>query len=130
MDRGIVFALGLGDKAARTVDTLYHAQIAIGSTSIELTGVWAGLAVLLATFVLVKVVAPLLQWEIVPRLSSKPGLPLAVATVTRYLLVTAGTLLGIAAMGIDLTKSRSLPARSAWASASACRAWSTTSCRD
>ena len=51
-----------------------------------------------------KIVAPVLEFEILPRLTRKQGLPFAVATVTRYLLVTAGTLLAMAAMGIDLTK--------------------------
>jgi potassium efflux system protein len=101
---GMLSMLGLGDATAQLVDTLYHAEIAVGSTSIELTGVWAGLAVILGTLVLVKIVAPLLELEIVPRLSNSQGLPIAVATVTRYLLVTAGTLLAIAAMGVDLTK--------------------------
>jgi potassium efflux system protein len=52
----------------------------------------------------VKIVAPLLEFEILPRLMRKKGLPFAVAAVTRYPLVTAGVLLAMAAMGIDLTK--------------------------
>lgn len=53
---------------------------------------------------MVKIVAPLLEFEILPRLMRKKGLPFAVAAVTRYPLVTAGVLLAMAAMGIDLTK--------------------------
>jgi small-conductance mechanosensitive channel len=45
-----------------------------------------------------------LEVEILPRLTSKHGLPFAVAAVTRYLLVTAGVLLAMAAMGVDFTR--------------------------
>ena len=101
---GMVLILGLGDEVSRLVDLLYHYEIKIGSTSIDLTGVWVGLAVVLGTIVAVKIVGPLLELEILPRFIRKPGLPYAVSTVIRYLLVTAGTLLAMAAMGIDLTK--------------------------
>jgi small-conductance mechanosensitive channel len=101
---GMVIMLGLGDDAARTIDAIHHAEITIGSTSIDLTGVWAGLAVILGTLILVKVVAPVLELEILPRLTRSQGLPFAVAAVTRYLLITAGVLLALAAMGVDFTK--------------------------
>ncbi len=101
---GMVLLLGLGDEASRLVDVLYRSEITIGSTSINLTGVWVGLAVVLGTYVLVKIVGPVLEVEIVPRLTRKQGLPFAVSTVICYLLVTAGMLLAMAAMGIDLTK--------------------------
>ena len=101
---GMLFMLGLGEDASRLVDGVFHAEITIGSTSIDLTGVWVGLAVILGTVVLVKIVGPVLELEILPRLTHKPGLPFVVSAVTRYLLLTAGTVLAMAAMGIDLTK--------------------------
>ena len=48
----------------------------------------------------------------------------------RYVLVVTGFVLAMAALGIDLPRSRCLPARSASASASACRTWSAISHRD
>ncbi len=64
---GMVLILGLGDEVSRLVDLLYHYEIKIGSTSIDLTGVWVGLAVVLGTIVAVKIVGPLLELEILPR---------------------------------------------------------------
>ncbi len=101
---GMLIMLGRGDEVSRLLDALIHAEFTIGSTSIHLAGIWVGLAVILGTIVVMKIVTPVLELEIVPRLSDKQGLPFAVATVTRYLLVSAGFLLALAAMGIDLTK--------------------------
>jgi small-conductance mechanosensitive channel len=101
---GMLAILGLVDEATRLVKALADAEVAIGSTSIALAGVWVGLAVVLGTYVLVKVVRLVLEVEILPRLNLKQGVPFAVSAVTRYLLVTAGVVVAMAAMGIDLTE--------------------------
>ena len=101
---GLVFLLGLGDYAAQLGGALHNAEIKIGSISIQMVAVWAGLAVILVTYLVVKIVSPLLEVEILPRFTRKQGLPFAVATVSRYLIVTFGVLLAMAAMGADLTK--------------------------
>ena len=99
-----VLMLGWGDEASSLADALVQAEFTIGSTNIDLSDVWAGLAVILGTLVLVKIAGPVLEVEILPRLMRREGLPFAVSAVTRYLLITAGALLAMAAMGIDLTK--------------------------
>ena len=101
---GVLFLLGLGDEVSSLGTSIYNAEITIGSATIRLAAFWAGLAVFLGTWLVVKVVSPMLEVEILPRFTSKQGLPFAVATVSRYLLVTAGVLLAMAAMGIDMTK--------------------------
>jgi small-conductance mechanosensitive channel len=101
---GVVFLLGFGDDASRLGGALHNAEIKIGSISIQMVAVWAGLAVILVTILVVKVVSPLLEVEVLPRFTRKQGLPFAVATVSRYVIVTAGVLLAMAAMGADLTK--------------------------
>jgi small-conductance mechanosensitive channel len=45
-----------------------------------------------------------LEVEILPRFTLRQGVPFVVSAVTRYLLVTAGVLVAMAAIGIDLTK--------------------------
>jgi small-conductance mechanosensitive channel len=100
----VVMAVGRLDDLGRLLDTVYRAEISMGSANIELSGVWIGIAVIVGTTVLVKVVKPLLEVEFLPRMTAKPGLPFAISAVTRYLLVTAGVLLAMAAMGIELTK--------------------------
>ena len=57
------------------------------------------------------------------------GLPQVLSSVLHYALLLTGFLLALAALGVDLTRSPSWRARSASASASGCRTWSTTSCR-
>lgn len=101
---GVLVMLGRWDETVRTADSVYRAEIAIGSTRLALHGVWVGLAVILGTLVVAQIVTPVLELDVLPRLTRKRGLPFAVAAVTRYLLLAAGTVLAMAAMGIDLTK--------------------------
>jgi len=45
-----------------------------------------------------------MEVEVLPRFPLKAGIPFAISTLTRYVLVTVGVFLAMAAMGFDLTK--------------------------
>jgi len=96
--------LGLLDNVLLLGQQLITAEIDVGAARIPLAGIFAGLAVLAGTFIVVKVVRLLLDVEMLPRLRFKHGISFAISAVTRYVIITAGVLLAMAAMGIDLTK--------------------------
>jgi small-conductance mechanosensitive channel len=101
---GMLLLLGRLDGTVRFAQRVVDATIEIGAVGIPMAGILTGLAVVAGTFVVIKVVRLLLDVEILPRLPIKQGVAFAVSTLIRYGLITAGVLLAMAAMGIDLTK--------------------------
>jgi small-conductance mechanosensitive channel len=95
---------GLLDSLVAFLSDLRTTEIAIGSATVSMEGVIAGLLVLVGTWVLVKTMRLVLEVELLPRLRLKAGVPFAISTITRYVLVTAGVVLAMSAMGVDLTK--------------------------
>jgi small-conductance mechanosensitive channel len=100
----LLLGLGVLGEAANLAERVVGADIEIGAASISMAGVLTGLAVLLGTYVLVKVLRLVLEVEVLPRLNLREGIPFAVSAVTRYALLTGGVVLAMAAMGIDLSK--------------------------
>ena len=96
--------LGLLDSALRLGDRVVTAEIQVGAAHIELRGIFVGLAVLVATYLVVSIVRFVLEVGLLPRIRLKHGIAFAISAVARYVLLTAGVFLAIAAMGIDLTK--------------------------
>jgi potassium-dependent mechanosensitive channel len=101
---GVLFAFGLGVDVVELSRSLGKASLSLGSATLSTKNIFAGLLVLLATYTLVKVVRLMLEVEVLPRFKLKAGVPFAISTLTRYLLVTVGVLLAMMAMGLDLTK--------------------------
>jgi small-conductance mechanosensitive channel len=58
----------------------------------------------LGTLVLSAVTEFVLDREVFPRLQLRPGVGYAIATFTRWVILIVGTLLALAALGIDTTK--------------------------
>lgn len=101
---GVLFALGFGVDVVNLSRSFSQANLRLGSATLSMENIFAGLLVLLATYALVKLVRLILEVELLPRLKLKQGVPFAVSTLTRYLLVTVGVVLAMMAMGLDLTK--------------------------
>jgi potassium-dependent mechanosensitive channel len=101
---GTLLAFGLLENLFALLGEVRGTVLKIGSAAVSLENVLAGLLVLAATWALVRVVRLVLEVEVLPRLYLKTGTPFAISTMIRYLLVTTGTVLAMAAMGIDLTK--------------------------
>jgi len=76
----------------------------LGSLTVPVAGVLVFLVTIVATFVISAGVRFLLREEIYPRVSPTRVLPYAVSTIIHYTLLLAGFLIGLAALGIDLTK--------------------------
>ncbi|MBI1285903.1 MAG: mechanosensitive ion channel [Thiobacillus sp.] len=101
---GALFTFGYGVDVLEFSRSLGEANLRLGSTTLSMGNILAGALVLAATYALVKVVRLALEVELLPRLNLKQGVPFAISTLTRYLLVTVGVVLAMAAMGLDLTK--------------------------
>lgn len=101
---GTLMAFGVGDDVVEFIQSLAQGQVEVGTVTISGEGVLGALLVVGATLVAVKTIRLVLEVEILPRLHLKSGVPFAISTIVRYVLVTAGVFLAMAAMGIDLTK--------------------------
>ena len=101
---GMLIMVGCLDWAVQLVESAVDTKFKIGVATVSTAAIFAGLAVLAGTYVLVKILRLLLDIEVLPRLQLEHGVSFAVSAVVRYGFITAGVLLAIAAMGIDLTK--------------------------
>ena len=85
---------------ARALDAEFHS----GQLTISF-GAVVGFAIMVAaTFLLSAVIRFAVEEEIYPRLARERALPFAVSTLIHYTLVLGGFMLGLAALGVDLTK--------------------------
>ena len=101
---GMLIMVGCLDWAVQLVESAVDTKFKIGVATVSTAAIFAGLAVLAGTYVLVKSLRLLLDIEVLPRLRLEHGVSFAVSAVIRYGFITAGVLLAIAAMGVDLTK--------------------------
>ena len=101
---GMLIMVGRLDWAVQLVESAVDTKFEIGVATVSTAAIFAGLAVLAGTYVLVKSLRLLLDIELLPRLALEHGVSFAVSAVIRYCFITAGVLLAIAAMGIDFTK--------------------------
>lgn len=102
-----IFALrhfGLWHSAVDLSGAALAAELSRGSLSVSLGGVLVFVATVAATFVLSGIVRFVLQEEVYPRLAPERTLPHAIFTLVHYALLLAGFLIGLAVLGVDLTK--------------------------
>ena len=86
------------------VDSLLDSTWVVGAFSLPVTAIAAAAGIALGTLVLSAVTEFVLDREVFPRLQLRPGVGYAIATFTRWVILIVGTLLALAALGIDTTK--------------------------
>ena len=101
---GMLILVGRLDWAVQLAESVVDTRFHIGAATVSTAAIFAGLAVLAGTYVLVKLLRLILDIELLPRLPLDHGASFAVSAVIRYGLITAGVLLALAAIGMDLTK--------------------------
>lgn len=99
-----LFAFDLHGEAKNLLQTIFASGIRIRDIDITLGEVLAFALVMTASIVIARIVAYLLQEEFLPRLGMQRGLPYAISTVARYVILLIGFSLALAALGIDLSK--------------------------
>jgi small-conductance mechanosensitive channel len=95
---------GLWAPAVSLMEAALEAELHRGSLKISLGSVLVFVVTVIATFALSALVRFALQEEIYPRVAPERVLPYAISTLVHYTLVVAGVLLGLAVLGVDLTK--------------------------
>jgi small-conductance mechanosensitive channel len=95
---------GLWSSTIALADAVLTAEVRRGALSVSLGGVVVFVVMVAATFVLSSIARFVLAEEIYPRLAPERTLPYAVSTLVHYTVILTGFLLGLAALGVDLTK--------------------------
>jgi small-conductance mechanosensitive channel len=102
-----IFALrhfGVWHPALSLTDAVLAAELHRGSLSISFGGVLAFALTVVATFMLSAIIRFVLEEEAYPRLAPDRVLPYAVSALVHYTLLLIGFLVGMAVLGVDLTK--------------------------
>ena len=102
-----IFALrhfGVWHPALSLTDAVLAAELHRGSLSISFGGILAFALTVVATFMLSAIIRFVLEEEAYPRLAPDRVLPYAVSALVHYALLLVGFLIGMAVLGVDLTK--------------------------
>lgn len=89
---------------ANAVETALSAEVRRGALSVSLGGLLMFAVTIAVTVTLSAIVRFVLREELYPRVAPERALPHAISALVHYTLIFAGLLLGLAALGVDLTK--------------------------
>ena len=96
--------LAVFDATAGVVRAVLTAGVAWGAVRITVGDVLLFGVTVWAAFTLAAIVRAVLEIDVFPRIRLAHGVPLALASLSRYAILLAGFILGLAALGVDLTK--------------------------
>ncbi len=102
----LMFALAYSavDEVIGIGTLVANASVSAGDVTITAKAMLSALLVVVITWAVTKFVRFALEHEILPRINLRTGVPVAISTIVGYVLVVTGTVLAMAALGIDLTK--------------------------
>ena len=83
---------------------IFAAELAVGSLSISLGDVVLFIFTIWLAFAISRLIRFVLEEDVYPRVDLGGGVPYAISTMLHYVLLVAGFVLAIAALGFDLTK--------------------------
>jgi potassium-dependent mechanosensitive channel len=92
------------DAPAGVLRALLSAGVAWGAVRITVGDVLLFGVTVWAAFTLAAIVRAVLEIDVFPRVRLAQGVPVALASLSRYAILLAGFILGLAALGVDLTK--------------------------
>src|SRR5262245_51754532 len=82
----------------------FGATLTVGALSVSLADVAAFAATLYRAFLISSIVRYVLEEDVFPRLTLRPGLPYALSSLVRYTIVFAGFLFALAALGLNFDR--------------------------
>ncbi len=85
------------------VEALEH-KWTVGTIEISVNAIFDFFVILVATFVIIRIIRAFLDLEIFPRLNLPKGLPAAISMMVRYVMIGLGIFLALSALGMDLGK--------------------------
>ncbi|HTY19195.1 MAG TPA: mechanosensitive ion channel domain-containing protein [Myxococcota bacterium] len=90
--------------ASEAVDRTLGARLHVGDLDLAIGRLLGFAAVLVAAYLVTRVVVFLLEEDVYSRMELPRGVPYALSTLTRYALLLAGFLVALGTLGLDLTK--------------------------
>jgi potassium-dependent mechanosensitive channel len=96
--------LALRDRLFRAVREILTAESGWGSIHVSLGDVLAFTLTLWAAFLASRFVRFLLEEDVYTRFNLRRGMPYAISTMLNYTILIVGFLVGVAALGFDMTK--------------------------
>ena len=120
--------LRLTAAALAAIDALMDSSLDVGALSISVTASQPSVGIALTDAGRDPVTEFVLDREVFPRLDLRPGTGYAIATFTRWIMIIVGTVLALAALGMDMTKVTLIAGALGVGIGFGCRTSSTTSC--
>ena len=96
--------LSLREPIFEWVKGVLTAKLTLGSLSISAGDILLFIATVWAAFLLARFINFVLEEDVYPRFSLERGIPYAISTILRYVILLLGFLFAVAAVGFDLTK--------------------------
>jgi potassium-dependent mechanosensitive channel len=94
----------LRERLFRAVTDFMTKELAVGSLRITLSHVLIFLVTVWAAFLISRFIRFVLDEEVYPRVHLSRGLPYAISNMVNYVIVLIGFFVGVAALGVDMTK--------------------------
>jgi len=95
---------GLLMTVSTRASEMLSSQVSIGELAIDVSSIAAGVAILLGTWLLNRLIRFILAGKSMTGVQVATGLTFAVSKLLRYAIAVAGFIFALAAMGFDLTK--------------------------
>ena len=99
-----LYSFDIFQEAQGLLVAFLNSGIKFRAVDISIGDVLVFALVIASSFLVAKIICLLLEEEFLPRLKLKRGLPYAISTVTRYIILVVGFIIAMAAVGIDLSK--------------------------
>ncbi len=99
-----LFAFDLREDAAEKARQFLNLGVQVRDVQITIGEVLAFVLIVSASFLLARIITLLLDEEFLPRLPLQRGLPYAISTLARYVVLLTGFTLALVAAGLDLSK--------------------------
>jgi len=95
---------GVRNRVLDALGSALSASLNVGELEISLGSLVAFVVTLVVSLLLARFLRQLLDIDVLPRLSLRPGVPYAISTTGYYVLVFVGFFSALAAAGLDLTR--------------------------
>ena len=99
-----LFSFGWKDSIPVFLEKVLGSGVRVRAVEITVGEVLAFVGIVALSFLLARIVCFVLDEEFLPRLHLQRGLPYAISTVVRYVILLAGFSLALVAAGLDLSK--------------------------
>ncbi len=96
--------VGLFEPALELVRAVFRARLRVGSVGISVENVFAFILTVLAAYLLSSFIRFVLKEELYPRIGVEHGLSYAISSLLHYSILGLGFVLGVAALGVNLTQ--------------------------